>query len=642
VLNLNAQTIEVEKAKATINEIISHSERYFKQGELNLKDNRLEQAMSDFDKAIEVFLFSSTSVTGNQRLKESYLQLIDKIYLLEMSAKNKSARNKISDMADLSNCLRTDETNKTVIELLIQALNSYKAQDYESSVSLLRRVLASEPMQPLAYLLMGKIHLKRDDSEQAISSFKTALFWDSSLVEAYLSVARIYFVKGDLRQAENYLRNASQIEPDNPKVKALSRLINKQADENDEKIIDRDAAEIEVWLNELVAQKIVNPAKDRALRNLIFVAPFQSGNSSNPLGQDFSYVLSNLLAVPTFCVVGYDKNKNLFESFGIEPGESFTLATAIKIATAAGANVLVTGRYRINRGYSRNDFNTVSVSMRLIKINEGRFLSEQLSDGRRVMREIVVEDDAKNLRTLQGQIAYQVLYQLENLLPYSQNEFIKKAYNVEIPKRLKDLLGFDSTNSGELDFSIYNSLKRTNCSENVLNNLQLRGFKLGMTFNEVLKTMPKAPIKNISSSEKQLSVSPKTSLTKEARFKDIDSIQLNFFDNYLYSIGIVYDDAVKWNGVDEFSNLVEKTLNLPKIKRGDYEFDGNYLFCGNYQLKIMFANNKTPAIHLFDTTVFGKIQQRKKEEQNKILLKKIEEEKRKRQEEEEKKKVFKP
>ncbi len=78
------------------------------------------------------------------------------------------------------------------------------------------------------------------------------------------------------------------------------------------------------------------------------------------------------------------------------------------------------------------------------------------------------------------------------------------------------------------------------------------------------------------------------------------------------------------------------------MKRGGYKFDGKYLYCGNYQIKVMLANHKIPAIHLFDVTVFDKIIQRMQEEKNEILKQKIEEEKRKKQIEEEKKRVFKP
>lgn len=175
-----------------------------------------------------------------------------------------------------------------------------------------------------------------------------------------------------------------------------------------------------------------------------------------------------------------------------------------------------------------------------------------------------------------------------------------------------------------------------------MENLELKNFRLGTTFNEAAKILPKATVKNINSYEKQMSQNFSVALLKDVRFKDINSIQLEFFDNRLYSIEIIYDDTIKWQNLNEFASQVEKSLSLPAMKNGGYEFEGKYLYCGNYQIKVMLPSYKIPMIHLFDTTIFGKIKQRRQEEANKILQQKIEEEKRKKQIEEEKKKIFKP
>jgi len=122
----------------------------------------------------------------------------------------------------------------------------------------------------------------------------------------------------------------------------------------------------------------------------------------------------------------------------------------------------------------------------------------------------------------------------------------------------------------------------------------------------------------------------------------LDSIGLQFFDNILYSIEIIYDDNIKWKNLNEFASQVEKSFDLPTMKSGGYQLYGKYLYCGTSQIKVMLGYNKIPSIHLFDTTVFDVIKQRKQELGNKALRQKIEEEKRKKQIEEGKKKVFKP
>lgn len=243
-----------------------------------------------------------------------------------------------------------------------------------------------------------------------------------------------------------------------------------------------------------------------------------------------------------------------------------------------------------------------------------------------------------NLRILQGQIAYQILYQYDKAIPYSQNYFIEKTSKIEIPASLN----ISNGSNDKIDFSIRNSLKKTICDESVLKNLQLRNFRLGTTFDEAVKLLPKATVKNLNLYEKEMYQSFPDTTLKDLRFKEIHSIVLGFFDNRLYAIGVVYDDNIKWQNINEFASQVQKSLDLPAMKRGGYKFGGNYLYCGNYQIKVMLANNKIPAILLFDTTVFDKIKQRRQEENNKVFQKRIEEEKRRKQIEEEKKKVFKP
>ncbi|WP_352430226.1 transglycosylase SLT domain-containing protein [Pyrinomonas sp.] len=75
---------EVERQEARVSQIIARAESLFKQGELNLRDNRREQARDDFDKAVDVILESGLDVRANPRLRDYYLQLVERIYRLEV------------------------------------------------------------------------------------------------------------------------------------------------------------------------------------------------------------------------------------------------------------------------------------------------------------------------------------------------------------------------------------------------------------------------------------------------------------------------------------------------------------------------------------------------------------------------------
>jgi membrane-bound lytic murein transglycosylase D len=75
---------EVEKADARVLQVMSRAEVHFKQGELNLKDNKRFEAREEFDKAVDVILESGMDVRASERLRTYYLELVEKIYRLEV------------------------------------------------------------------------------------------------------------------------------------------------------------------------------------------------------------------------------------------------------------------------------------------------------------------------------------------------------------------------------------------------------------------------------------------------------------------------------------------------------------------------------------------------------------------------------
>ncbi|MGC2238269.1 MAG: tetratricopeptide repeat protein [Pyrinomonadaceae bacterium] len=109
--------------------------------------------------------------------------------------------------------------------LLAQAQTLYKAGNDDEAMTVLRKILVSEPMSAQAYLLLGMIHLRRGDSDQSISSLKTALFWDNRLIEAHVALGRIFIQKGDCLQAKNYAASAAAIDAENQDSAALQRQV---------------------------------------------------------------------------------------------------------------------------------------------------------------------------------------------------------------------------------------------------------------------------------------------------------------------------------------------------------------------------------------------------------------------------------
>ena len=110
-------------------------------------------------------------------------------------------------------------------DLLIKARELYSAGRDEEALPELRRVLMIEPMNAEAYLLIGRIHLRRGDQEQAISALKTAIFWDSKLIDAHVLLGRVFLERGDRAMAMTYARNAMQMDPNNQEAIALQRQV---------------------------------------------------------------------------------------------------------------------------------------------------------------------------------------------------------------------------------------------------------------------------------------------------------------------------------------------------------------------------------------------------------------------------------
>jgi tetratricopeptide (TPR) repeat protein len=136
--------------------------------------------------------------------------------------------------------------------------------------------------------------------------------------------------------------------------------------------------------------------------------------------------------VPSLEVVSNSERKVLQQKLRIPLTSLPSLATSLKLARAGNATLLVTGYYTIVP--AEGDMAaTINVTTKIVRVNEGRFLSEDMPDGRRVTRDITLNDALGNLQTMQGQIAYQILYQRDKALPYSQNTLIEAAS--KIPSR---------------------------------------------------------------------------------------------------------------------------------------------------------------------------------------------------------------
>lgn len=163
------------------------------------------------------------------------------------------------------------------------------------------------------------------------------------------------------------------------------------------------------------------------------ILPFENTSGKpefNWVGESFAAALSDLLKVPGLNVVSNEERKIIQQRLQIPLTTLPSLATSLKLARESRASLLISGKYNIVPAQGEVGA-AVNVTTKIIRVNEGRFLSEVVPSGQRITREINLSDALSNLQTVEAQVTYQVHYQLfGNTVWRSQNELINLANKV--------------------------------------------------------------------------------------------------------------------------------------------------------------------------------------------------------------------
>ncbi|MBX3293952.1 MAG: tetratricopeptide repeat protein [Acidobacteria bacterium] len=176
---------------------------------------------------------------------------------------------------------------------------------------------------------------------------------------------------------------------------------------------------------------VFSAAAQSTVTDRVIILPFENTSGKpefNWVGESFAGSLSELLKVPGLDVVSNDERKIVQQRLRIPLSALPSLAASLKMARDSNANLLVSGRYNIIPA-DKDVAATINVNARIIRVNEGRLMTE-LIDGRQITRDINLTDALANLQTIQGQVAYQVLYQRDKSLPFSQNQLIESANKI--------------------------------------------------------------------------------------------------------------------------------------------------------------------------------------------------------------------
>ncbi|HEX8119296.1 MAG TPA: tetratricopeptide repeat protein, partial [Pyrinomonadaceae bacterium] len=203
-----------EQLRSVVKESPRHAEALFLLAKMLEKTGQAEAAAASDNEArklLATYGKAQTEWEQSQTVSQLSIQLSNNFNRADYVASQKPAE--------------TDAPGTSVQELLTKARELYTAGHDDEALMELRNALRMEPMNAEAYLLTGRIYMRRGELAPAISQLKASIFWDGEhkLIDAHILLGRIFLERGDRAQATAYMQSAVQIDPNNQEAIALQR-----------------------------------------------------------------------------------------------------------------------------------------------------------------------------------------------------------------------------------------------------------------------------------------------------------------------------------------------------------------------------------------------------------------------------------
>jgi membrane-bound lytic murein transglycosylase D len=192
---------EIERADVRVSQLITRAEDHFKRGKLNLDDNKRSEAREEFDKAVDTILDSGMDVRGHHRLQTFYLELVERIYRLEVPRQQVPVQQQPGMMVQVALAQPTPE-----------------AQEQEESVGFKDQKFEPSPLDELAKLQLNTDEEKyTDDDIAGLEVAKNSIdfnFNTNPLIQQYIN----YYqgrgrstMESGLRRSGQFMRMARKI-----------------------------------------------------------------------------------------------------------------------------------------------------------------------------------------------------------------------------------------------------------------------------------------------------------------------------------------------------------------------------------------------------------------------------------------------
>lgn len=150
----------------------------------------------------------------------------------------------------------------------------------------------------------------------------------------------------------------------------------------------------------------------------IVVMPFENRSQMgeyNWIRESFPIIVSEVLDAPGIYVLSTGERNLAFDRLRLSPNDLLTRASMIRVAEAAQANLALIGEFDIG---GEKDGVTIAVTARLVETTEGRLVANKVFN---------FSGPLSNLQQIQGQLAWNILYLRNPSLPYTKDQFVRKA-----------------------------------------------------------------------------------------------------------------------------------------------------------------------------------------------------------------------
>ncbi|HKR01260.1 MAG TPA: tetratricopeptide repeat protein [Pyrinomonadaceae bacterium] len=214
-----------------------------------------------------------------------------------------------------------------------------------------------------------------------------------------------------------------------------------------------------------IQSAVITPVEVRAqtagAKDVVMILPFENTSNLaeyNWVGESFANSLADLLRVPGLVVLSNDERELAYQRLGLPLTTIPSLATAIRLARAANATMVVLGTYSINVNQDKS-IATLLGAARVIKVNEGRLMGEVMPDGRWASRIFDFGDPLTQLQKMQGRLAFDILYARDKAFPFTRNELIERATKVPQVAFETYLKGIQTDDKEKRSIYLKNALK---------------------------------------------------------------------------------------------------------------------------------------------------------------------------------------